>query len=258
MPKPRKKAKGKAAPKAKALKIDSFDFSMRRTLAGKYLVESRLGAGWEGEVYKVVEERTGIPRAAKIFFPHRNPRDRAVKYYARKLHRLRKCPIVIQYHNSETIQYRGGQMTCLISEFVEGELLEDFIERQRGGRVLPFEALHLLYTLASGLEQIHNLREYHGDIHPWNVLVKREGIHFNVKLVDFYRWGAPTAENIREDVIQLVQLLYEAVGGREWYADMPPAIKGICLGLRRDLIAKRFPTARHLRQHLDSFVWDDE
>ena len=101
----------------------------------------------------------------------------------------------------------------------------------------------------------HDLREDHGDIHPWNELVKREGIFFNIKLVDFYRWGAPTAEKIREDVVQLVQLLPEAVGGRDWYAAQPIAIKEVCLGLRRDLIGRRFPTARHLRPHLDSFVW---
>ena len=34
-------------------------------LTERYRIEERLGAGWEGEVYKVVERRTGIARAAK-------------------------------------------------------------------------------------------------------------------------------------------------------------------------------------------------
>ena len=61
----------------KTPRIDEFDFEPGRKLAGKYVVESLLGSGYEGEVYKVVELRTGISRAAKIFYPQRNVRDRA-------------------------------------------------------------------------------------------------------------------------------------------------------------------------------------
>ncbi len=233
-------------------KIESFDFPSGRVLARKYRVEARLGAGWEGEVYKVIETRTGLPRAAKLFFPQRNLKDRAVRFYARKLDHLRKCRAVIQYHNSESIRYRGQDVTCLISEFVEGELLADFVDRQPGRRLQGFEALHLLHALAAGLEQIHNVREYHGDIHTQNVLVKREGIVFDVKLVDFYHWGAPSGRHIREDVIQLIHLLHEVVGGRARYVAQPSMVKEICRGLRRDLIGRRFPSARHLREYLET------
>ena len=241
-------------PKA-APAIDAFGFPPGRRIGGKYTVRSFLGGGYEGEVYKIVEDKTGVTRAAKVFYPQRNAKDRAVRFYARKLERLRKCSIVTQYHHSEPVRYRGLTLTCLISEFVDGELLSRFLARQRGKRLQPFEALHLLHAISVGLGQIHTLREYHSDIHSDNVLVKRRGIGFEVKLVDFYDWGVPTAAKIREDVIQLVQLLYELVGGRKWYAGQPPEIKAICRGLRRDLISRQFPTARHLRDHLETFVW---
>ena len=236
-------------------KIDAFDFEPGRRLAGKYAVETFLGSGWEGEVYKVVELKTGIPRAAKIFYPQRNECDRAVRFYATKLNRLRKCPIVIQYHHWEPIRFRKMTVTCLVSEFVEGELLSKFIARQRGKRLQAFEALHLLHALTVGLEQIHAVREYHSDIHSDNILVKRRGIHFETKLVDFFDWGPPTSAKIREDVIQLVHLFYELVGGQKRYTNQPSEIKAICCGLRRDLITRKFPTAEHLRRHLESFVW---
>ena len=57
-------------------RIESFDLRPGRLIGGKYVVQQRLGGGWEGEVYKVVEERTGAHRAMKIFFPHRNEGDR--------------------------------------------------------------------------------------------------------------------------------------------------------------------------------------
>ncbi|MHC4219053.1 MAG: protein kinase domain-containing protein [Planctomycetota bacterium] len=236
-------------------KIDAFDLRPGRVIGGKYVVDGKLGGGWEGEVYKVLERKTGAWRAAKLFFPQRNVRDRAVTFYARKLERLRKCPIVIQYHHSETIRYRGVSITCLISEYVEGELLSSFVGRQPGKRLHPFEALHLTYALARGLEAIHGVREYHGDLHDTNVLVSRVGILFDVKLVDFFHWGAPTAAHIREDVADLIRLLYDAVGGRKRYAAQPPHLKAICRGLRRDLIAQDFPTARHLREYLERFTW---
>jgi hypothetical protein len=52
--------------------------------------------------------------------------------------------------------------------------------------------------------------------------------------------------------------LYDLVGGSRRYSSQPPEVKRICCGLRRDLISKRFPTARHLRKHLESFTWEAE
>jgi tRNA A-37 threonylcarbamoyl transferase component Bud32 len=237
------------------LVIDRFDFPAGRRLAAKYCVDAYLGSGWEGEVYRVTEVRTGIPRAAKIFYPQRNVRDRAVRVYARKLERLRDCPLVVQYHHTESLRHKSEQVTCLISEFVDGELLEDFVRRQPGKRLQSFEALCLMHALASGIEQIHALKEYHGDIHDHNVLVQRRGIGFDVKLLDLYHWGASDRNKTREDVIQLVRLLYDAVGGKARYAKQPPEIKAVCCGLRRGLIIERFPTVSRLRRHLESFSW---
>ena len=124
--------------------VDSFDLPPGRVLAERYTVEGLLGAGWEGEVYRVTEQETGIQRAAKIFYPQRNVKGRAVRFYATKLNRLRKCDIVIQYHHSVPVQYRGISVTCLISELVEGEPLGALLAHQRGRRLRPFEALHLL------------------------------------------------------------------------------------------------------------------
>lgn len=236
-------------------RIDAFNLTPGRVIGGKYVVEAFLGGGWEGEVYRVQEKRTGARRAAKFFFPHRNERDRALEFYAKKLERLRDCSMVIQYHHTETMRFRNTPITCLISEFVDGELLSNFVKRQRGKRLAAFEALHLLWVLARGVEEIHRAKEYHGDLHDGNVLIKRVGISFRVKLVDFYHWGRPTASHRKEDVVDLVRLLYDCVGGRARYAAQPEAIRQICKGMRRDLIIRAFPTVRHLREHLEAFEW---
>jgi len=43
-----------------------------------------LGCGWESEVYRIRERKTRIERAAKIFFPRRNPANRTAVAYAKK------------------------------------------------------------------------------------------------------------------------------------------------------------------------------
>ena len=237
-------------------RIKRFDFQRGTSLLGKYEVLSQLGQGWEGEVYLVRETSTGIERAAKFWYPQRNPRNRTVRFYARKLHKLRHCPVLIQYHTQETIRVDEVPVRFLVSEFVEGELLSQFIARQPGKRLTAFQALHLLHALAAGIESIHNLREYHGDLHDENVIVRRYGLSFDVKLVDMYHWGPPNAENIREDVLNLVRIFYDAVGGQKQYPKQPAEVKAVCCGLKRSLILSKFRNAGQLREYLETMQWE--
>ena len=236
--------------------IDAFDFTPGRVLAGKYLVERFLGAGLEGEVYGVVETSTGVLRALKVFYPKENVGNRAVRFYAQKLERLKDCPILTHYHHTEIIRFKGVKVSCMVSELVNGELLTNFLQRQPGKRLPAFEALHLVYALARGLEQIHLRGEYHGDIHDENVLIKRHGVRFEVKLVDFYNRGRSSNARIQKDAYELVKLLYLLIGGSRHYARQPALIKAICTGMRRDRIAEQFPTAAALRQFLESHEWE--
>ncbi|MBT3262835.1 MAG: protein kinase [Acidiferrobacteraceae bacterium] len=241
--------------KAKAPRISSFKLSGGTLLAGKYEVVLRLGSGWEGEVYLVRECGTRIERTVKIFFPRRNLGNRALRFYARKLHKLRHCPIVIQYHTRDTFVFDGLPVSFLVSEFVEGELLSDFLKRQSGRRLNSFQAVHLLHALAAGIELIHNVGEYHGDLHTDNVIVLRYGLGFELKLLDMFSWGSPNAENIQHDVFDLIRIFYDALGGQRWYRRQPQEVKDICKGLKRSLIAREFRSAGQLCQHLEMMEW---
>ncbi|MBC8292726.1 MAG: serine/threonine protein kinase [Proteobacteria bacterium] len=242
--------------KSKVPSVDSFGLAEGQRVAGRYIVLSLLGAGWEGEVYLVREIGTGIERTIKIFFPRRNLRDRSLRFYARKLHKLRHCPIVIQYHTQDSFEFNGRKVSFLVSDFVEGELLSDFLKRQPGGRISPFQALHLLHALTTGIESIHRQGEYHGDLHTDNVIVMRYGLGFELKLLDMYHWGAPSAANLRHDVHDLVRIFYDAVGGSRFYARQPQEVKDICCGLKRTLITRKFRTAGALRRFLETAEWE--
>jgi len=235
--------------------VEGFDLAPARILAGKYIVGTRLGSGWEGEVYKIVEKRTGIERTAKLFYPQRNPNNRTLKRYAKKLHKLRNCPLVIKYHTEDQFTYRRMPISFLVSEYVGGQMLSEFLRERPGRRLSPFEALHLLYALVRGIEDIHQLNEYHGDLHPENIIVNRFGLAFDLKVLDLYHWDSPKRENRQDDICDLARILYDVTGGARHYARQPLAIKYICSGLKRGLILKKFRTMTQLRRHLEALEW---
>lgn len=237
------------------MRIDSFGLEPGRFLRGKYEILEKLGDGWEGEVYLVKEVVTGIERTAKLFYPHRNKHGRSSKFYAKKLHKLKDCAIVIQYHFQDTAYLKGQKVIYLISEFIEGDRLSEFVARQPGKRLAYFIALKLIHNLAQGLEEIHRVGEYHGDLHTDNIIVGLKGLEFYVKLLDLYNLGSSNASLRKDDIVELIHIFHEVLGGKKNYPGLPKEIKAICCGLKRSIILKKFPTIRKLREHIENMEW---
>jgi tRNA A-37 threonylcarbamoyl transferase component Bud32 len=240
----------------RATKSKRFDFQPGRSIAGKYTIDRPLGSGWEGEVYVITERSTGIQRAAKFYYPFRDPMGKAAIAYARKLDALRHCPILMQYHHQETVSVKKQKVIVVISELVEGEKLSEFLARQPRHKLSTFEALHVLYALTKGIAPIHARGEYHGDIHDDNIMIRRVGIGFEVKLLDFFDLGRPSRSKIHKDVLNLIQVFQTIVGGREGYAHQPKLVKDIIRGQKDSLILQRFGSAGDIARHLETLQWD--
>lgn len=232
--------------------IDEFNFPEGMNLSRKYEIVSRLGGGWEGEVYLVREVGTDILRAAKFFYPQRNLKNKTVNFYAKKLHKLRSCNALIKYLSQDTIWHMDEEITYLVSEFVEGRTLSSFLDSQPRKRLPPFQALHMLHAIAKGVEEIHHLKEYHGDLHTDNVIVTKYGLEFSVKLIDVFQWGRATKGSIQDDVTDMIRIFYDVLGGPKTYATQSPEIKDIVCGLKKSLIRKKFKTAGQLRIYLEN------
>ena len=232
-----------------------FSLTPGRIIAKKYEVISLIGSGWEGEVYKVREINTHIERAAKLFFPDRNVNGKVSKKYAQKLHKLRSCSILIQYHAEEILTIKRQNVSLLISEYIEGEILSQFLRRFYRGVLQPFQALHLLHALACGIEEIHRKNEYHGDLHLDNIIIRSFGLGFDLKLVDMYQWSDSKIENKKEDIVDLIKIFYKTLGGEKYYASQNDAIKNIICGQKRSLILKKFPNIQRLRSHIETMEW---
>lgn len=238
-------------------KIESFNFPEGYLLSGgKYEVISALGKGWESEVYIVKETLTGIERAAKFYFPKRNVKNKIVKFYAKKLHKLRHCSILIKYITQEQIDVDGNPITYLVSDYVEGETLTEYLKHQRGKRLSVFQGVHLLHALAKGMQEIHISKEYHGDLHMENIIIQRHGLSFDLQVLDMFHWDAPKRQNIQDDVFDLIRVFYDSIGGSKHYKNHPQAVKSIICGLKRTLITQKFKTAGQLRVYLENMSWD--
>lgn len=236
-------------------KIDSFHFRPGRRIGSQYVVESRLGGGSEGEVYRIRELHTDILRAAKVYFPHIDPKRRRSVHHARKLNKLRSCPIVLQYHHTETVRVGKHKVPALISDLCPGEQLEQFVARHRRKRLGPYRALHVLYNLVCGLDAIHAVGEYHGDVHTENIIIQPRGVKFDLKLIDFYDWGKPARHKRFQDVYDAISVFYDILGGADHYRQQPDEVRYICGARRWSLVQQRFATITALRHHLESFDW---
>ena len=113
-------------------KIESFDLKVGRRVANKYTILHYLGGGLEGEVYKVIEGYTNKERAIKLFYPQQNKKFKVSSRYAKKLDKLRDCPIVMDYLAHEIVTLKGHRIACLISEFIDGQMLGEFLNKQKG------------------------------------------------------------------------------------------------------------------------------
>lgn len=235
----------------------SFNYPEGLIINGKYIIQEKLGAGVEGEVYRVLERKTGIERTAKLFYPTKNKHNRAAVRYAKLLHQLSECPSVVHYHTIEILRYRKQEVTCLISEYVEGDVLSEYIAKQPGQRIPRSLGLQLLHSMVITLGFMHAKKIIHGDIHSDNIIVKRYGLGFSIKILDLHWWGQKQTVSSVDDIHQAIQVFHEAIGGRKEYKNHPPEIKQICMGLKRSLIKKKFKNVALLRSHIENIEWNN-
>jgi eukaryotic-like serine/threonine-protein kinase len=144
---------------------------------GPYEIESPVGSGGMGEVYKARDTRLDRTVAIKVLPGHvaADPLVRArFEREARAISRLNH-PHICALHD---VGSQDG-IDFLIMEYLDGETLADRIAR---GPVSLTETLNIATQIAEALEAAHDKGIVHRDLKPANVKIT-SGVH--VKVLDF-------------------------------------------------------------------------
>lgn len=236
------------------IKITQFDLKPGTILADKYVVTRKLSVGTEGEVYLTSEIATGIERATKIFFPHKNQNNELAKNYATKMHHLRFCSGLVKYHSYELVKHKNCLVTCLISEYVDGHLLIDYLKLNNES-LHYYQSLQIIYEIAKFLKEIHEKGNYHGNLHLGNVIIKHTGLSYHIKLIDCIDWGVAKKDYIKKDIYDLLRIYYAMLGSNSVYSSLPQSIKGLLFGLKKNKIYENYKNAEDLIKKIDKMNW---
>jgi len=143
---------------------------------GVYQIESLLGAGGMGEVYRARDTRLGRDVAIKTL-PEAliADRDRLARF-----EREARLLASLNHPNIAHIYGLEGDPPVIVMEFVDGATLADRISSTSG---LPVaEALTIARQLVDALDAAHERGIVHRDLKPANIKIAPDGI---VKVLDF-------------------------------------------------------------------------
>src|ERR1700693_187197 len=146
------------------------------TKLGPYEIQSPLGAGGMGEIYRAKDTRLDRTVAVKILPSHLSDNIEAKQRFDREARAISSLnhPNICTLHD---IGHQDG-IDFLVMEYLEGETLAD---RLRKGPLPTEQVLRYGIEICEGLERAHKSGVVHRDLKPANVMLTKTG----AKLMDF-------------------------------------------------------------------------
>ncbi|HRW51764.1 MAG TPA: bifunctional serine/threonine-protein kinase/formylglycine-generating enzyme family protein [Phycisphaerae bacterium] len=199
-----------------------------------------LGFGGMGVVYLAEDTKLNRKVAIKVLAHHLVDSEEALERFkdeARAAARLRHAAIAPVFRFE-----RDGDYHYLVSEFVDGETLSDFIETQKASlekattqdaRAWQRKAASIVATIADALDCAHRAHIIHRDVKPSNILLDKdqgprltdfgvakhvleEGVTQHTTMVGSYHYMSPEQAGLqntpidhRSDIFSLGVVLYE-------------------------------------------------
>jgi hypothetical protein len=175
-------ASGGAKSPAAVSPISASSVLTGRTLDQKYYLESELGVGGMGTVYRAGRLLIGDRVAVKVLHPDQMADPQAVERFRREAQtaaRLKHPNVVTVYDfgvSSDGLNYQ-------VMELAEGESLRGLVERH--GRLAETAVAEIIRQVCEALDEAHRQGIVHRDIKPENILVQTIPGGLQVKVLDF-------------------------------------------------------------------------
>jgi Tol biopolymer transport system component/predicted Ser/Thr protein kinase len=146
------------------------------TKLGPYEIQSPLGAGGMGEVYRARDTRLGRDIAIKVLPQHLSSNPDLKQRFEREARAISSLnhPHICTLHD---VGHQDG-VDFLVMEYLEGETLA---QRLKKGPLPLKETLKIGIEICEALDKAHRAGIIHRDLKPGNVMLTRNG----AKLMDF-------------------------------------------------------------------------
>ena len=151
-------------------------------LAERYEVIRALGSGCLGTTYLARDRELGGSRVAlKLLHANLLSDEQVLAELKNRVGQIRQLshPNICRCYDLIGL---GGSSWLIAMEYVPGGSLAELLQKIRGQRLRTAEALHLSAQLLRGLQFAHQAGIVHGNLHPGNILIGRDGA---VKIADF-------------------------------------------------------------------------
>lgn len=155
----------------------------RPEFASKYRIDSLLGQGGFGAVYKATQLSTGQDVAIKVMKPTSESEQQGlIERFRREMRLCAKFshPNIVRLIDSGH-EYEEGLFT--VFEFVPGYTLHKLPARR--GRLTPAEARDIMLQVLDALACAHEQGVLHRDLKPDNIMISETHRGLHIRLLDF-------------------------------------------------------------------------
>ncbi|MGH9767436.1 MAG: protein kinase domain-containing protein [Blastocatellia bacterium] len=152
------------------------------TLDGRYRIESYLGGGGMGAVYRATHVHIDTELAVKVLHPDLVANQSAIERFRREA----KAAGRIRHPNAIQVTDFGATsegIVYLVMELVDGRSLRELIHQEKTFE--PRRAINIMHQVCAAIEAAHQSGVIHRDLKPDNILVKHVGAMEKVKVLDF-------------------------------------------------------------------------
>jgi serine/threonine-protein kinase len=167
---------------AASIETEKKDKLIGRTIEGRYRIDSLIGLGGMGSVYRVTRLLIGDEVAMKILHseqvadPHVAERFRREAQAAARLKHPNAVSIYDFGITSDGLQY-------LVMELLEGQSLRQIIKQE--GPLPASLAAEITTQVCAALDEAHRCNIIHRDIKPDNIIINSTIAALRVKVLDF-------------------------------------------------------------------------